>query len=92
MGKPASVDCAQRRLRRVARADGNSRMKWILHVHMGIIGEKWILHVTVFTLAKLKSRKHLTTENGSETIAERNRAIGRLQAGESLRQVCINRF
>ena len=66
MGRSASVDSAQRRLRRVARAHGNSRMKWILHVHMGIIGEKWILHVTVFTLAKLKSRKHFTTENGSD--------------------------
>ena len=40
MGRSASVDCVQRRLCRVARAQGNSRMKWILHVHMGIIGGK----------------------------------------------------
>ena len=64
MGRSAYVYCAQLRLRRVAHANGNSRMKWILHVHMGIIREKWILHVTVFTLAKITSRKHFTSENG----------------------------
>ena len=70
MGRSASIDCAQRRLRRVARAHGNSRMKWICTCIWELsgknIGEKWILHVTVFTLAKLKSRKHFTTENGSD--------------------------